>query len=170
MRNPLSIRITDALREKLDDAYKESGRSLTQEVTRRLNDSFAIKVEPDPFLRAITYLIGQATLFIGKEWKTNPWMFQAFREVVSLLLERVAPPGELTPPETAKQIGAKMGVPPDRLASMTPEGYGFAISGYDLDSADDDARTANGNELSFRFLGVCHAAGSQSPWRPIRRT
>src|SRR5688572_21468416 len=84
MRSPLSIRITDALREKLDGACRGSGRSLTQEVTKRLNDSFAINAEPDPFLRAILYLIGQAALFTGKEWKTNPWMFQAFRAAVSL--------------------------------------------------------------------------------------
>ena len=56
MRNPLSIRITDALREKLDGACKGSGRSLTQEVTKRLDDSFGIKAEPDPLLRAIHIL------------------------------------------------------------------------------------------------------------------
>jgi hypothetical protein len=128
MRNPLSIRIPDGLREKLDGACKESGRSLTQEVTKRLNDSFVVKGEPDPFLRTIQYLVGQAALFTGPEWKTNPWMFQAFRSVVSLILERVAPPGELVPPETAKQVGAKIGVPSDQLKSMTPEGYGFFIS------------------------------------------
>jgi hypothetical protein len=128
MRNPLSVRIPDGLREKLDGACKVSGRSLTQEVTRRLNDSFALRADPDPFLGAIRYLIDQAALFIGKEWKTNPWMFQVFRVVVSSILQRLAPPGELTPPETAKQVGAKIGVPPDQLTNMTPEGYGFFIS------------------------------------------
>ena len=128
MRNPLSIRITDALREKLDGACKGSGRSLTQEVTKRLDDSFGIKAEPDPRLRAITYLIGQVTLYTGKEWRTNPWMFQAFKAAVSLILERLAPPGELIPPEMVRQFGAKMGVPPDQLESMTPEGFGFVIS------------------------------------------
>src|SRR5262249_24520298 len=87
MRNPLSIRITDALREKLDGACKGSGRSLTQEVTKRLNDSFAIKTEPDASLRAIQYLVGQCALFIGKDWKTNPWMFHAFRAAVSSIIE-----------------------------------------------------------------------------------
>jgi hypothetical protein len=132
MRNPLSIRIPDGLREKLDGACKGSGRSLTQEVTRRLNDSFAFKAEPDPFLRAIQYLIGQATLFTGKEWKTNPWTFQAFRSAVSFVLERFAPPGELTPPETAKRLGLKIGIPPDQLECMRPEGHGFVISSYIL--------------------------------------
>jgi hypothetical protein len=132
MRNPLSIRIPDGLREKLDSACKGSGRSLTQEVTKRLNDSFAIRADPDPFLRAILYLVSQAALFTGPEWKTNPWMFQVFRVVVSLILQRFAPPGELTPPELAKQVGAKIGVPPDQLKNMTPEGYGWAISGYIL--------------------------------------
>ena len=127
MRNPLSIRIPDELREKLDGACKGSGRSLTQEVTKRLNDSFATSVEPDPFLRAILYLIRQAALFTGKEWKTNPWMFQAFRAAVYLILERLSPPGELTPPETAKQMGARIGVPPDQF---TPEAYGFVTCGY----------------------------------------
>lgn len=130
MRNPLSIRIPDGLREKLDDACKGSGRSLTQEVTRRLNDSFAIKAEPDPFLRAIQYLIGQAALFTGKEWKTNAWMFRAFRAAVSFILERVAPPGELIPPETAQQNAAKLGVPPDQLKNIPPEGYGWVLAGY----------------------------------------
>jgi hypothetical protein len=128
MRNPLSIRITDALREKLDGACKASGRSLTQEVTRRLDDSFGIKGEPDPRVRAITYLIGQVTLYTGKEWRTNPWMFQAFKAAVSLILEKLAPPGEPIPPELAKQIGAKIGVPPGQLESMMPEGFGFLIS------------------------------------------
>ena len=128
MRSPLSIRITDALREKLDDACKGSGRSLTQEVTRRLDDSFGIRAEPDPRLRAITYLIGQVTLYTGKEWSTNAWMFQAFRGAVSLILEKLAPTGELIPPELAMQFGAKMGVPPDQLKSMPPKGFGFIIS------------------------------------------
>ena len=101
---------------------------MTQEVTKRLNDSFAFKAEPDPLLRAIQYLVGQAALFTGEEWKTTPWMFQAFRAVVSLILKALAPPGELIPPETAKQIGAKIGIPPDQLKNMTPEGYGFVIS------------------------------------------
>jgi hypothetical protein len=128
MRNPLSIRITDALREKLDGACKGSGRSLTQEVTRRLDDSFGIKAEPDLRVRAITYLIGQVTLYTGREWRTNPWMFQAFKVAVSLILEKLAPPGELIPPELARQFGAKMGVPPDQLKSMMPEGFGFIVS------------------------------------------
>jgi TraY domain-containing protein len=128
MLNPLSVRIPDELREKLDGACKRSGRSLTQEVTKRLNNSFAIKAERDPKLGAIQYLVGQAALFTGEEWKISPWMFQAFRAVVSYLLERFAPPGEPIPPETAKLIGAKIGVPPDQLESMTPEGYGFFIS------------------------------------------
>ena len=75
MRSPLSIRITDALRGKLDGACKASGRSLTQEVTTRLDNSFGIMAEPDKRLRAILYLIGQVALFTGKEWKTDPWMF-----------------------------------------------------------------------------------------------
>jgi hypothetical protein len=128
MRNPLSIRITDTLREKLDGACKASGRSLTQEVTRRLDDSFGIKGEPDPRVRAITYLIGQVTLYTGKEWRTNPWMFQAFKVAVSLILEKLAPPGELISPELARQFGAKTGVPPDQLKSMRPEGFGFLLS------------------------------------------
>ena len=74
------------------------------------------------------------------------------------------------PPEMAKQLGAKMGVPSDQLKSMTPEGYGFILSDIDLHTADDDDRTAAGDERSFRFLAVCHAAGSQSPWRPVRRS
>ena len=127
MQNPLSIRIPDGLREKLDDACARSGRSLTQEVTRRLTDSFAINVEPDPFLRAAQYLIGQAAAFTGKEWE-DPWMFQAFRAAVSFILESLAPKGELVPPETVKQFGAKMGVPSDKLENMTPEGHALIIS------------------------------------------
>ena len=128
MRSPLSIRITDALREKLDGACKRSGRSLTQEVTKRLNDSFGIRTERDPFLGAIQYLIDQAAVFTGKELKTNPWMFQAFRATVSSLLERLVPEGELMPPERVKQLGAKIGIPSDQLENMTPEGYGFVLS------------------------------------------
>jgi hypothetical protein len=128
MRNPLSVRIPDGLRDKLDGACKMSGRSLTQEVTRRLNDSFAIKVEPDPVLRAILYLVSQAAVFTGEEWKSNPWMFQVFRAVVSSILQELAPLGELTPPKTAQKVGAKIGVPPEQLKNMTPEGYGFVIS------------------------------------------
>jgi hypothetical protein len=73
-------------------------------------------------------LVGQAALFTGEEWKTSPWMFQAFRAVVSYLLERFTPPGEPIPPETAKQFGAKMGVLSDPLESMTPEVYGYVLS------------------------------------------
>jgi len=128
MRNPLSIRITDGLRGKLDAACKGSGRSLTQEVTKRLNDSFAIKAEPDPHLRALLYLVGHVTLYTGKEWKTNPWMFQVFRAAASSILERYAPPGELRPPETWLETVAKFDFPPGQLESMPPQAIGFFIS------------------------------------------
>ena len=76
MRSPLSIRITDALREKLDGACKGSGRSLTQEVTRRLDNSFGIKAEPDPRLRAITYLIGQVRSIPARNGEQIPGCFR----------------------------------------------------------------------------------------------
>ena len=86
---------------------KRSGRSLTQEVTKRLDDSFAIKAEPDPFLRAILYLIGQAALFTGKEWKTDPWMFQVFRAVVSFILENLPRQENSYPPKRRRKSERK---------------------------------------------------------------
>ena len=96
-------------------------------------------------------------------------MFQAFRVAVSLILERLAPPGELIPPEPATQFGAKIGVPPDQLKSMMPEGFGFIVSEI-VWRVLTTMKNRTGNERSFRFLAVCHAAGSRSPWRRIRRT
>jgi hypothetical protein len=111
---PISVRMPDEMRKELERAAAESGRSVTQELLRRVQNSFYRdrERERDPALYGLLYLIGQIAEHIsqvalmspnhrgslGSRWRTDRFMFQAFKAAVEFLLNVLEEPrGKLAP-------------------------------------------------------------------------
>ncbi len=88
---------------------KESGKSLGQELLRRLQDSFNRDRDKarDPAMQALCFLIAetaQQTAGLNKAthrelyWRTNPFYFRAFKIAVGKLLDALEPKGDIEPP------------------------------------------------------------------------
>jgi hypothetical protein len=123
-----STRITSGLRKNLDDAARKSGRSLSQEVERRLKDSFGIQSDRDPAVRALCYLVGELAIRTCGDWRHDPWHFEAFRAGLNGLLDRLAPVGPIEPPkELPSSFPRAQGAALEWL--MSPQGFGELIAG-----------------------------------------
>jgi len=102
---PFSLRMPEDLREQLEAAAKQSGRSTSQEILRRLNESFGASRDKqrDPAVRAICFLIAQLADRIRwasgpNLWDGNPFLFRAFKIGVEKLLDGLEPQGEIKNP------------------------------------------------------------------------
>src|SRR5215469_9237123 len=88
-----------ALYERLEEAAQEEDRSVSQEIRRRLEQSFGIlkatDAETRTFLDAIN-LVAQAG---EKAWHRDPRSFATFRVAVEGLLEVFRPSREIDPAE-----------------------------------------------------------------------
>jgi hypothetical protein len=101
----LSARITVATRKRLDEAAERTGNSLSQEVERRLSQSFENELPMQPasermLLRVIGELIDRAGDFTGQSWLDNPYTFELITEAMALLMRAFRPPGDPKMPET----------------------------------------------------------------------
>lgn len=105
---------------KLEAAAKDSGRSLSQEVERRIEDTFGARQEQNPYLKAMFYLIGEASHRLGPEWQSDPWLRQVFKAATKLTLDRHIPDVACPVPETIKAYH------PDN-PDMTPAAYGRLV-------------------------------------------
>jgi hypothetical protein len=110
----LTIRMPIGMRAELEAAAEKRGRSLTQELLWRVQDSFNLEHNKrrDPALRALNFVIAQMAERISggmylaheelrqgwlKEWRTDPFKFRAFKFAVGKLLDELQPPGEIRP-------------------------------------------------------------------------
>ena len=83
-----STRIRPETRKKLETAARANGRSLSQEVERRLIDLFGIQKEQNPYLRALFYLMTKAAGLLAPKWQEDPWGRQAFKAAAIATLNR----------------------------------------------------------------------------------
>jgi hypothetical protein len=128
---PFSFRMSQDLRRRLEAAAserKDGGISIAQEIERRLERSFEAQQQTDPQLRAITYLLSQAAFFVGEDWKTNRWLFEALQSATTLLLDKVKPGGEATPPQHTRELIAQMAPNFGELETPRPEAWGRFVA------------------------------------------
>jgi hypothetical protein len=102
------------LRAELAAAAKESGRVLSQELLRRLQDSFYRDRDRkrDPALRALCYLLAEIVEIVSswsppelrRQWQSDPFVFRAAKLAFSKLLDMLEPKGEIRPRFTEQQI------------------------------------------------------------------
>jgi hypothetical protein len=102
---PFSVRMPEDLRNQLESAARESGRSSGQELLMRLNRSFALdrNKDRDPATRAICFLVAELIEKISwpapSEWRKSPFLFKAFRIALEKLLAGLQPAGKIKPPD-----------------------------------------------------------------------
>ena len=101
----MSLRMPQDVHDKVAQAAKVSGRSLSQELLARANASFESKrvQSRDPALRAFSFLFFELAERIcgnlGSDWRFDPWVFEAFRLALPKLLDHFRPRGEMKLPE-----------------------------------------------------------------------
>jgi hypothetical protein len=109
LTSPLSIRMPGDMRDELEAAAKASGKSVSQELLRRLQNSFYRDRDKarDPAMQALCFLIAetaQQTAGLNNrkdgvlDWRTNPFYFRAFKIAVGNLLDALEPKGKIEPP------------------------------------------------------------------------
>jgi len=107
---PLSIRMPTEMREQLRSAARAQGRSVSQELLRRVQDSFHRDRDRarDPAMRALCFLIAQLACEVSGfvteggtplyDWRSVPFFFRSFKLAVGHLLDAIEPGGEIYPP------------------------------------------------------------------------
>ena len=158
----LTVRMPDDLRGELEAAAHKrgGGRTLTDEVVARLRSSLSRERddERDPALRALNFVVSQLAERVSggslladrglrseaqKKWRTDPFLFRAFKFAVGKLLDALEPPKresalseaelaaikERALKETAKEAAEKFGYTPEMEKwfieiHKTPEAYG----------------------------------------------
>jgi hypothetical protein len=99
----LTTRIMTETRQALDNAAKESGRSLSQEVERRLRDSLSrargghVRALSEAFLLMVQG-VERAT---GQDWRKDAFTAEALSHGLSFLISHFGPNG---PPTVPKKI------------------------------------------------------------------
>jgi len=130
-----STRIRPETRKKLDAAAKAKNISLSQEVERRLVDSFGIGREQNKYLAALFYLMSKSAEALGPNWEADAWKRQAFKAAaIAALNRRIATepcevPKEIKnglPDVTFEQYGKMLEWCVDLFVQMTPEGISGA--------------------------------------------
>lgn len=115
----LSLRMPAEMREELEKAARARSRkenkdiSLSQELLGRLRRSFVRDSNEarDPALQAVCYLIGEVAEGVTSPfpirfgnlrplWRSNPFLFRAFKLAVGKLLDALEPKGEIKTPVT----------------------------------------------------------------------
>lgn len=106
-RVPLNMRTTQDVRDRLEAAATLSGRSLAQEVERRLEQSFETKQTKSEryggehnvaLLECLGFLIKGVEHMCGGTWASDPFAHQQVQSAIATLLEAFAPPPTEGPP------------------------------------------------------------------------
>jgi hypothetical protein len=103
-----TTRIQPELRAALDKAAVKNNRSLSQEVEKRLHDSFELPAQlarrfgPShiaAFSRLVSEVGKGVELVTGKRWRDDRFTYEAFKSAVNMLLNRCAAEGDVRVPE-----------------------------------------------------------------------
>ncbi len=113
----LTTRITPELRSALDTAARKNKVSLSQEIEHRLRNSFDREMQRDwrdrladdlggkktfALLLVISQFVQGIEMLTGKRWHDDPYTIEEVGKGIIVILNRLAPPGEPTPPESLR--------------------------------------------------------------------
>jgi hypothetical protein len=141
----LQARITNELREKLEQAADKNGHSLAQEAQIRLKESFDLPAEIQrewgpPEVKALAQLVSRLVRTVQVEvggnpfknsgdlaWHRNPFTHAAVCTAINTLLAHYKPEGPIeTPPEVKKRATY---VPAEQADMVTtPENVGLSCA------------------------------------------
>jgi hypothetical protein len=160
--SPLSIRMPPEMREQLDSSARENGRSVSQEVLRRIQGSFHRDRDRarDPAMRALCFLIAQLAGEVAGptdpqgrpmfDWRTDRFFFRAFRLAVAKVLEALEPSGEVRSPKVAFENNLMEGEEGIRIFEMFKATYETPEA-----RADAAARTLMSSLMRPNFDPYC---------------
>jgi hypothetical protein len=121
-RFALGLRVTEERRRALDEAAAQSGRSISQEIELRLEESFRdeSKFGGREMLGLFQMMAGAATMVEerlgGRSWSTDWEAFQAVREAWRQIIDKVGPDVPVEWQERFAALeAAKPGPPPPPL-------------------------------------------------------
>lgn len=118
LSSQMTVRMPDSMRSQLEASTKRRSRggrkwNVSQELLWRVQDSFNREREKgrDPALKALCYLIGEVAEGVTFPypmrvpemrplWRSNPFLYAAFKSAVARLLDELAPAGEIERPGT----------------------------------------------------------------------
>jgi Arc-like DNA binding dprotein len=102
LTSPFSLRMPNDLRKQLEAAAKNNGRSVGQELLRRLNDSFSrdYSKDRDPTTRALSFLLAELIekiqwLYLPVVRLDNPFFLRAVRAGFAKVLKAIEPKGKI---------------------------------------------------------------------------
>ena len=127
-----TTRITVRTRHALDRAALKNGRSLSQEVERRLNDSLQKDLSHDRHIRSLgtvfMMMVQGVERRTGHRWRDDAFTAQSIRDGFSLLISHFGPSGTPTLPKKLKDAAANL---PPELANhyLEPSQIGLTEAG-----------------------------------------
>jgi Arc-like DNA binding domain len=132
LSSPLSIRMPTDLRKELEAAARDSGKSITQELLRRLNDSFQRdrNKKRDPASRALCYLLAELIELVKvnmgedrQQWRADPFAFQSIKLGFAQILDALEPKGEIKPPDdiSLNPVAVIAATSPDAMAKTAAQ-------------------------------------------------
>jgi hypothetical protein len=108
-----STRITNETRQALENEAVASGKSISQIAEALLIEAIAIRREVslnDP-MQALAYVISQladVTCYgLDRDWRTDPFMFEALKLAISKFMDGITPVGEMRSPIDDEPLLAK---------------------------------------------------------------
>jgi len=108
----LTTRITPETRAAMERAAQKSGRSLSQEVEHRLNDSVLNERDRRSDVRALAEAIAIITekveLATGKQWLQDAFTGDALRGGIEVLVRHFAPHGARVIPPNVEEAAARV--------------------------------------------------------------
>ena len=115
---PISVRLSTQLKRQLEEARKRSGRTLTQEIEKRLK-AFDDPDDSDPFtsgfLLALTQGLRAIETYSEKRWHEDRWTYNEFRALVDLVFPS-PPEGDLVAPrDSANFPGTSVVLPRGKM-------------------------------------------------------
>jgi hypothetical protein len=93
----LKASVPDYLQEQLELAASASGSSLSEEIRRRLEDSFKVdglRLEDRALIAAVAKLIGLVRVQTGHEWNQHPGSHRTLCDAIATKLARLKPEGD----------------------------------------------------------------------------
>ena len=115
---PLTIRMPAEMREQLKIAAKANGTNVSQEMMRRLQQSFDRDDDwatNDPVTRGLTAILHEVIGYVSEsyeghiydgkpDWDSDPFGFATFRLALGKLLGAMQPKGKIVPPFDWKRL------------------------------------------------------------------
>jgi hypothetical protein len=103
---PVNLRMPHDMRVRLDEASKDSGRNLTQEVLYRLEKSFDRDrlLDRDPASFALADLLERVIEIVKanlriRRWRNDPFAFRTVKLAFNQILDALEPRGEIVQPK-----------------------------------------------------------------------